>query len=115
MLGGGWWWYNTMTGAYHRRVHHLDRRKCPEHVQRFSSRLLLELHAWSKAGCITWSEAMSPTVCSFSPSLDWRRFDPVHIGNPFTFSHRHSLSRQQWEERLAGASGRIYFVHPLKF
>merc|ERR1711924_119221 len=75
---------------------YVEPRASGEHVQRFSQKMLDELHEWSSHGASTWSEMASPTVCTAVPGLRCRTLDPNTVGDPFHFAGR--IDEAQWSE-----------------
>lgn len=96
----GWCWYYTRSASFHERLQGLggDYRNSSEHVQRFSRRLLCELHRWSNEGASAWSEMSTPTVCLAVPGMRCRTLDPAHCGEPFAFDGH--VTEVQWKEIL---------------
>ena len=92
-----WVWRLTMTEAFYRRVGH-DPDACvvsAEHVQRFSGRLVAELERWSRAGAVSWSESMTPTVC-LMVGMRCGVFRTEDIGFPFKYDGMVGVER--WRE-----------------
>ena len=101
-----WWWRLTMTEAFYQRVGRVI-DACvvsPEHVQRFSGRLLAELEAWSRAGAVSWSECMTPTVCLSTDGLRCGVLRAEDAGFPFKWNGK--VSAQRWGEICSSSRGR---------
>lgn len=96
----GWVWYYTHSTSFRERLERLgaSRLASAEHVQRFSLRFLDELHEWSKADAVAWSEMSTPTVCQAVPGLRCRTFDKRDLGSPFAYNGK--VGAQEWADIL---------------
>ena len=59
----GWCWHDTCTEEYASLVPDECRFKTKEHAQRFSARLVEEMHRQCQAGCSAWSEQFACSLC----------------------------------------------------
>ena len=111
----GWCWYYTNSTCFRERLERFGavRKASAEHVQRFSQKFLRELHEWSSADAVAWSEMSTPSVCQAVPGLRCRTFDSTSLGNPF--SHNGRVTRQEWTSILQDPERANRLYHALKF
>lgn len=110
----GWCWYYTNSTSFRERLENLgaSRKVSAEHVQRFSKRFLQELHEWSKADAVAWSEMATPTVCH-AVGFRCSTFDSRSLGIPFAYDGR--VTRQEWAAVLKDPERANRLYHALKF
>eukprot|EP00928_Gymnodinium_smaydae_P064864 TRINITY_DN48104_c0_g1_i1.p1 TRINITY_DN48104_c0_g1~~TRINITY_DN48104_c0_g1_i1.p1 ORF type:complete len:410 (-),score=24.87 TRINITY_DN48104_c0_g1_i1:123-1352(-) len=111
----GWCWYFMRSANFRKRIEACgaEQRNTGEHVQRYSAKLLNELHAWSAQGAIAWSEMSVPTVCAAVPGLKPSVLDASLIGVPFSVCGR--VSADAWDEIMQNTSMSDRLYHALKF
>ena len=109
-----WCWFNQGTDSYLSAVKGDERFVSPEHVQRFSSRLLDKLHECSKASCTAWSEQSSPSLC-LHHKLRFEPFASHTIGEIYNFDGL--VSEEEFEQfnRDNVESGTCKIYHALKY
>jgi hypothetical protein len=109
----GWMYHDTVSDQYSKLVPEQEQYRTHEHCQRFSCRLLEQLHLLSADGCIAWSEQSSISLCAVLPGFVHSPFERRHIGSVYSYNGR--VSEAEYEELLQGAGSEDQLVHALKW
>ena len=116
-----WCWRDVHTAEFAKLAQPNTRKRkrgesgffnSPEHVQRFSAKLLNRLaDLCVNKGVTAWSEMFAPTVATCSRDLTVDTFSDKHIGEPYVWDGR--VDAAAWPELSAGPAPRLF--HALKF
>ena len=110
-----WQHTNSHSSEYGKRIPFDNRSYSFEHVQRYSVRLLAALHRAGLDGMHAWSEQAACSICQLN-SLRFERLKSEHLGQPFTFKHRATItSENDLNNRASKPNMKNKWIHPVKF